>query len=210
MNDALTYDLEDPVVDAAMRIARRLQEAGYQALWVGGCVRDLLLGYPPKDIDVATDALPEQVQALFDKTRAVGAQFGVVLVIIDEIATEVATFRTEGDYRDARRPSTVEFATAEEDAHRRDFTFNALYYDPVAGEILDFVDGKQDLTDGILRAIGDPSERFHEDALRLLRAIRFAMRFSFEIEENTWNAIRENVARIALISPERIREELTR
>ncbi len=198
----------NPVYESALQIVSILQEAGYRALWVGGCVRDKLLGRIPKDIDIATDARPEQVQEIFDVTHAVGAKFGVVLVVIDGIASEVATFRTEADYHDARRPSSVCFTTAEEDARRRDFTVNALYYDPVANEIHDCVGGQQDLANKLIRAIGNPDERFREDALRLLRAIRFAMRLGFQIDKGTFKAMQANAERIALISPERIREEL--
>ena len=206
---------------AARSIARTLRDAGHQAYFAGGCVRDLLLGVEAKDFDVATSALPEQITALFERTVQVGAHFGVVLVQLafDEamISTEVATFRHDGAYTDGRRPDAVRFsADPREDVQRRDFTVNGMLFDPLAshdeeGEaFLDFVGGRNDLAHGIVRAIGDAELRFAEDKLRMLRAVRFAARLNFEIEPATFAAICVHASEIAQVSPERIREELTR
>ena len=183
-----------------------LRRAGHLAYLVGGCVRDHLLGRPVKDEYVATSARPDEVQSLFPGSVAVGAHFGVVLV--GEV--EVATFRSDGPYRDGRHPDAVRFETRpEQDAARRDFTINALFLDPDSGEILDFVGGRADLAAGIIRAIGDPAARFAEDHLRLLRAVRFASRFDFQIEAGTLRAMREQASLIHGIAAERVRDELT-
>src|SRR5687768_567649 len=159
----------------ALAVVRRLRDAGHVAYFAGGCVRDLLLGLEPKDYDVATDAPPERVRSLFNRTQAVGAAFGVILVRQRDSQVEVATFRSDGRYDDGRRPTGVRFTTAEEDARRRDFTINGLFLDPLDGDkVIDFVGGQEDLKAGRLRAIGDPDARFAEDHLRLLRAVRFA------------------------------------
>jgi poly(A) polymerase len=194
--------------DAALAVVRRLREAGHQALWAGGCVRDMLLNIEPVDIDVATDAHPERIVELFRRTREVGIQFGVVLVKQGPHWIEVATFRTDVNYVDGRRPERVVFTTAEEDAQRRDFTINGLFYDPVEQRTIDYVGGQQDLRAGIVRAIGDPAQRFSEDHLRMLRAVRFATRFGFHIEPSTAAAIRRHAPELTRISAERIREEL--
>jgi len=198
----------------AVTVARRLQEAGFRALWAGGCVRDFLLGRDPQDYDVATDARPEQVRQLFGhrKTAAVGASFGVILVRGPRRAgtVEVATFRTEGPYRDGRRPESVAFTTPEEDAQRRDFTINGMFYDPIAQTILDFVGGERDLSAGLVRAIGDPHDRMREDKLRMLRAVRFAAALGFELDPTTADAIREMAPEIHVVSVERIAQELRR
>jgi poly(A) polymerase len=194
----------------AVRIVRRLAEAGHRALFAGGCVRDMLRGEEPHDYDVATDATPEEVQALFERTVAVGIQFGVIVVVLGDDQFEVATFRTDEGYSDGRHPDAVHFADAEDDAQRRDFTINALFYDPVEQEVLDFVGGQEDLRAGIVRAVGDPSDRFVEDSLRMLRAVRFAARFGFRIEKGTLAALRRHGPRIRAVSAERIREELAR
>ena len=199
-----------PSVRAARAITARLHAAHYEALWVGGCIRDRLLGLDPADVDIATNARPETVLALFPHSLSVGAQFGVVIVIEEGVQTEVATYRTDGEYHDGRHPTAVTFGTAQEDASRRDFTINALFYDPARDEILDYVGGRADLDAHVLRAIGDPARRFEEDALRLLRAVRFAVRFGLAIEPSTWDAIRRHAAGIERVSPERIRDELTR
>src|SRR5271170_4067417 len=190
--------IDNPRYDAAVEIVRVLRGAGYQAYFAGGCVRDLLLGRVAKDFDVATSATPDVVMGLFEKTFAVGAHFGVVLVCLAvegvEIATEVATFRHDGAYSDGRRPDAVQFSTdAREDVLRRDFTINGMLLDPVvfeetgdaAAATLDYVNGREDLTEGILRAIGDPALRFSEDKLRMLRGVRFAARLNLEIEPRT-------------------------
>lgn len=193
---------------AALRVVKTLQDAGFVALFAGGCVRDLLMGHEPHDYDVATSARPEEVLPLFRRTRTVGAKFGVVLVQIGRYAIEVATFRTDGSYADGRRPDAVQFTDAREDARRRDFTINGMFCDPVKDEIVDHVGGRADLAAGLIRAIGEPEARFREDHLRLLRAVRFAARFGFTIEPDTWSALCRHAAEIATISPERIRVEL--
>jgi poly(A) polymerase len=196
------------IEDAALAIVQRLRDAGHEALFAGGCVRDMLLGIEPTDIDIATNAHPERVVELFRRTRAVGIQFGVVLVKQGPHWLEVATFRSDVNYADGRRPERVVFTTAEEDAQRRDFTINGLFYDPVARQVIDYVDGRRDLQAGIIRAIGEPAHRFAEDHLRMLRALRFATRFGFQIEPTTAAAIREHAGELPRISAERIREEL--
>jgi len=192
----------------AADIVKRLQDAGYAAFWVGGCVRDFLLGREPKDFDVATDAKPEQVEKLFPKTIPVGKKFGVIIVVESERQFEVATFRADAEYRDGRRPERVTFANAEADASRRDFTVNGLFYDPITKKIHDWVGGEQDLHAKIIRTIGSPAERFGEDHLRMLRAVRFAARLNFEIEPQTFAAIQTYAPKIQMISAERVRDEL--
>jgi poly(A) polymerase len=195
---------------AATDIARRLQQAGHTAYFAGGCVRDELLGLDPHDYDIATSAKPEEVQKLFPHTQAVGAHFGVILVMEHGRAFEVATFRSDHEYIDGRRPEMVTFSTPEEDAARRDFTVNGMFHDPVADKFIDFVGGQEDLRSKTLRAIGDPVARFREDKLRLLRAVRFAARFGYEIDPATWEAIKAHAADIHAVSAERIREEVVK
>jgi poly(A) polymerase len=199
---------------AAAQIVAQLRAAGHQAYFVGGCVRDLLLGRAPEDFDVATSALPEQVLSMFPKTFAVGAHFGVVLVCTEgeeEIVTEVATFRSDGVYSDGRHPDAVRFSSLpEEDVKRRDFTINGMMMDPESEHVLDLVGGQQDLKTGVIRAIGDAGERFTEDKLRMLRAVRFAARFSFDLEPATARAIQQLAPAVDQVSRERVREELTR
>ena len=217
---------KDGAEEAAAEIVAKLRAAGREAYFVGGCVRDMLLGRVPADYDVATSARPEEVLGLFDKTFAVGAQFGVVLVVSkagdeaeQEILTEVATFRSDGAYSDGRRPDAVRFAdSAEEDVQRRDFTINGLLLDPEAlvrsGDArqatLDTVGGVRDLAARVVRAIGEPHLRFTEDKLRMLRAVRFAARFDFELDPSTAAAIRELAPGIRQVSAERVRDELTK
>jgi poly(A) polymerase len=197
--------------ELANGICETLQRNGYQALLVGGCVRDLLLGRTPADYDVTTDATPERVLELFREGTGVGAQFGVILVPRDGIKVEVATFRSDVGYSDGRHPDAVVYAkTAQEDVRRRDFTINGLLMRHDRGEILDYVGGQADLRAGVIRAIGEAERRFSEDKLRMLRAVRFAARFSFEIETQTFRAIRKNVAEVQQVSAERIREELSK
>jgi poly(A) polymerase len=202
--------------DHALQLARRLRDAGYRALFNGGCVRDQLLGQTAKDYDIATDARPEQVTALFPEALQIGAQFGVVFVPeesgpVPKNGVEVATFRADGDYRDGRRPESVSYTNdPATDARRRDFTINGMFLDPETGAILDFVGGQQDLRDQVIRAIGDPARRFAEDKLRLLRAVRFAARLGFRIDQATEQAIRDHHREINEVSPERIRDELTK
>jgi poly(A) polymerase len=211
----------DPQYEAALSVARTLHEAGHQAYFAGGCVRDLLLNLTPKDYDVATCATPDQIVALFPKTFTVGAHFGVVLVCTPQaeeadIATEVATFRHDGAYSDGRRPDAVRFSTdPREDVLRRDFTINGLLLDPIAyaangdldAAVLDFVDGRKDLARGLVRVIGDPALRYAEDKLRMLRAVRFAARLGFELDAT---GIAAMATEIHQVSAERIRDELTR
>jgi len=215
--------LDNPHYEAALRVARRLHALGHAAYFAGGCVRDMLLGLAPQDFDVATDALPEQVQQAFPRTEAVGAHFGVVLVIDkingERIATEVATFRHDGAYSDGRRPDAVRFSSdPREDVLRRDFSINGLLLDVLRYEqgdtmessVLDYVGGQSDLHARLVRAIGEPELRFSEDKLRMLRAVRFAARLEFNIEPRTFDAIRRQAAEIAVVSAERVRDELTR
>jgi poly(A) polymerase len=192
----------------AKEIVARLQTAGFAAFWVGGCVRDFLLGREPQDFDIATDAKPEQVEKLFKKTIPVGKKFGVIIVVEGDQQFQVATFRAEADYQDGRRPEKVIFANAEADASRRDFTVNGLFYDPLTEKIHDWVGGEKDLRARIIRTIGAPEERFGEDHLRLLRAVRFAAQLNFEIEPQTFTAIKNLAPKIKLISAERVRDEL--
>jgi poly(A) polymerase len=218
--------------DFAATIVQTLRQQGFQAYLVGGCVRDLLLHRPPADYDIATSATPAQVMQIFPETYAVGAQFGVVLVPIYPVdpvppvvepsavdlknskgshTVEVATFRSDHGYSDGRRPDEVRFSRApREDVARRDFTINGMMLDPVSGEVLDFVGGRQDLQAGIIRAIGDPEQRFAEDKLRMLRAVRFAARFEFVIEAATFTAIQRHAHEIQVVSRERVRDELTK
>ncbi len=174
----------------------------------GGCVRDMLLDRVAKDFDVATNATPQEVIRLFSRTLKVGAKFGVVIVLTDDVQVEVATFRTETGYVDGRHPDAVRFASAKEDASRRDFTINGMFYDPVTNEVIDYVGGQDDLKKKIVRTIGNPEERFSEDYLRMLRAVRFSAQLGFEIESRTWEAIRGQAENIKKISGERIAMEL--
>lgn len=221
---------DTPAQLAAEHIVLRLRAAGYEAYFAGGCVRDLLLGVPPKDFDVATSAHPDVVLAMFPRTFAVGAQFGVVLVCQDledpvhpgqlrEIVTEVATFRSDVAYQDGRHPTEVRFSSSpQEDVLRRDFTINGMMFDPVLNRqtcnltsaVLDYVGGRADLRDGVIRAIGEPQRRFEEDKLRMLRAVRFAARFEYTIEPATERAIRQFAPGIVQVSRERVRDELTK
>ena len=196
--------------DNARDIVRRLHEAGYEAYLVGGCVRDMVLGLEPTDYDIATSARPEQVMGLFTRTEPIGARFGVVLVIQRGIPFEVATFRSDEAYLDGRRPTGVVFTNAKEDVLRRDFTINGLLYDPLGDRVIDFVEGQKDIRSKTVRAIGNPKERFTEDKLRILRAVRFGARLGYTIEPETWNAVREMAPDIVQVSQERIRDELVR
>jgi poly(A) polymerase len=194
----------------ATRLVERLRAADHEALFAGGCVRDRLLGKEAHDIDIATSARPEEIQKLFPRTVAVGAQFGVIVVLEDGGEFQVATFRSDGAYRDGRHPESVAFTNAEGDARRRDFTVNGLFFDPLTRQILDFVCGEADLRAGILRSIGDPHARFAEDKLRLIRCVRFAASLGFEIEAETWRALVERAPEITAVSAERIRDELVK
>jgi poly(A) polymerase len=193
----------------ARYIIETLTKAGWIAYYAGGWVRDFLLGHASDDIDIATNASPEDIQALFPKTVPIGIAFGIILVIVEGQEYEVATFRNDFDYIDGRRPSRVEFTTAEEDANRRDFTINGMFYDPIKEEVLDYVKGKLDLKKKIIRAIGNPHERFREDRLRMIRAVRLCCRFHFEIEADTATAIKDHAAELfPSVAIERVVQEL--
>jgi tRNA nucleotidyltransferase/poly(A) polymerase len=198
--------------DFAAGVVRRLRDAGHETYWAGGCVRDELLGRMPADYDVATAATPEQVRAIFGRGRtlAIGASFGVITVLGPKPAgqVEVATFRADAAYTDGRHPAGVTFCSAREDAQRRDFTINGLFLDPLSGDVHDFVDGRRDLADGIVRAIGVPAMRFGEDHLRMLRAVRFTAFFGFVLEAETRAAIEAMAGMVGMVSPERIAAEL--
>ena len=198
----------------ALEIAKKLRAAGFESLWAGGCVRDQLLGVTPKDYDVATNATPDQIRDLFGRRRtlAIGAAFGVVTVLgpRDAGQIDVATFRSDAAYTDGRHPDSVQFTTAEHDAERRDFTINGLFFDPIAEQVVDYVDGQADLKRGIVRAIGDPRLRIGEDKLRMLRAVRFAATLRFEIDRTTLAAIQEMACEIKTVSAERIGMEIRR
>lgn len=195
------------LLKAAQKIANTLNQHGHTCYFAGGCVRDTLLSRTPNDYDLATSATPKQVLKLFPKSDSIGAHFGVMLVKVYGMPFEVATFRTDGTYTDNRRPDSVSFSSPQDDASRRDFTVNGLFQDPLTGEIIDFVNGLVDLEQKIIRAIGNPVDRFQEDALRLMRAIRFATKLDFEIEPNTWKAICENAHLLEHIAVERIQAE---
>lgn len=199
-----------PARDAAAWVAARLAKAGHQALFAGGCVRDRLLGLEPADYDVATDALPDHIRAIFPRAIGVGEAFGVMLVRHGGRSIEVATFRADGPYGDGRRPESVRFTNAREDALRRDFTINGLFEDPSTGQIIDHVAGEADLRARVLRAIGDPAARLSEDRLRALRAVRFAARFGMVIAPETLSAIRAVARDLGAVSRERIGHELRR
>jgi len=193
---------------AAIKVIKRLRSNGFEALLAGGCVRDMLLGRSASDYDVATDARPEDVIKLFKRTLKVGAKFGVVIVLIQGRQVEVATFRTEGGYTNGRHPARVKFAGAAEDASRRDFTINGMFYDPLNDTVIDYVNGQADLQKQIVRTIGKPEERFSEDYLRMLRAVRFSTQLGFVIEPGTWSAVCSNAKKITAVSGERIAIEL--
>src|SRR6266581_5396852 len=199
-----------PMEKTAREIAARLRESGHIAYFAGGCVRDIVRGQTPKDFDIATDAKPENVQKLFPRTYAVGAHFGVILVMENGFQFEVATFRSDEAYIDGRHPSAVHFSSPKEDAKRRDFTINGMFYDPVAEEVIDLVGGRADIAAKLVRAIGDPAQRFAEDRLRMLRAVRFATVLDYQIDKGTWDALVASAVSINEISAERIRDELVR
>ena len=201
----------EAIVQAAREIAAALRGAGHEALFAGGCVRDALLGRQVKDIDIVTSARPEKIEQLFPgATVPVGKSFGVVIVRRDSFSFDVATFRSDGVYTDGRHPDQIAFASPAEDAQRRDFTVNGLFCDPESGQILDFVNGLEDLANNIIRAIGDPDLRFGEDRLRMLRALRFASTLGFTIEPETLAAVKRHACHIGTVSAERIAVELTR
>ena len=194
----------------ALGIAQRLQKAGFDAFWVGGAVRDLILGREPDDYDVATSALAGQIEKLFRRTIGVGRKFGVMLVVEGGHEFQVATFRGESHYRDGRRPGRVQFGDARADARRRDFTINGLFFDPVTKTLRDWVGGRVDIEAKVIRTIGSPQKRFQEDHLRMLRAVRLAAQLGFSIEERTLTALEQSASKIRRVSPERIRDELNK
>lgn len=196
--------------DGAYAVVRRLTDAGFTALWAGGCVRDLIMGRAPKDFDVATSAVPDQVERLFPRAVTVGKSFGVVRVRVNELEYEVATFRKDQAYRDGRHPEGVVFTDEQTDAQRRDFTVNALFLDPLTGTVHDYVGGQADLAARLIRAVGRPDDRFAEDHLRMMRAVRFAATLNFALDSATADAIRHNATQIEKVSAERIQQELTR
>ncbi len=196
--------------DKAIGIVKRLRGEGYESYLAGGCVRDMLLGKTPQDYDISTNAKPDEIAKIFPKTIPVGAQFGVLLVMIESEAFEVASFRHDGPYLDGRRPTHVRYGSLQEDILRRDFTINGMVYDPITGQIIDLVGGREDLERKLVRAIGNPRSRFEEDRLRMVRAVRFAASLDFTIESETFDAIRELASTVKQISWERIGEEITR
>src|SRR5436305_5729795 len=187
--------------EAARKVAARLREDSYIAYFAGGCVRDMVRGLAPKDYDIATDARPEVVQKLFERTFAVGAHFGVIVVLENSFQFEVATFRSDDAYIDGRHPSAVHFSSPEDDARRRDFTINGMFYDPVAEKVIDFVGGCADIDAKLVRAIGNPAQRFAEDRLRMLRALRFATVLDYQIDQKTWRALANSTHVIHQLSP---------
>jgi len=208
---SVVIDLMEAKREAATEIVRRLRSEGFQAYLVGGCVRDLVMGREPKDYDVTTNATPDQVLRLFPDALTVGAQFGVVIVPRQAGNVEVATFRSDGIYADGRHPREVRYAqTPQDDVRRRDFTINGLLYDPLADQVLDFVGGQADIRSRRVRTIGDPVERFSEDRLRMLRAVRFTARFDFKLEPTVLAAIRRLAAQIGDVSAERVRDEIVK
>ncbi len=194
----------------ALQIVKKLQKAGHQAFWVGGCVRDILMGKTPKDFDIVTSATPDEVEKLLKKTIPVGKKFGVMLAVENGHHFEIATFRTEKGYKDARRPDKVFWAKAEDDAKRRDFTINSLFYDPVTKKVKDFVSGQKDIKNKILRFIGPADKRIQEDHLRILRAIRFKNTLGFKFDPKAKQALQKNANLVISVSGERIRNELNK
>ncbi|MGH7273642.1 MAG: CCA tRNA nucleotidyltransferase [Nitrospiria bacterium] len=198
------------MLEYAKKIVESLRRAGFKAYFAGGCVRDQVMGREPQDYDIATDARPEAVMRLFPKTIPAGISFGVVIVLDGPYQFEVATFRSDGQYLDGRHPVEVHFSDEVEDARRRDFTINGMFYDPIDGRIVDYVEGQTDIKAGLIRCIGDPRERFAEDKLRLMRAVRFAAQFDYKIESRTYQAILDLASQITIVSAERIRDELSK
>ncbi len=204
----LSLPTDDIRYHDACSIIERLQSSGYYTVLAGGCVRDMVSGQKPKDYDVATAATPAEAEAIFKNTKPVGRRFGVILVILNGCSYEIATFRSESEYSDSRRPDKVHFGGIEEDVERRDFTINGMYYDPVSAKLIDMVGGERDLSKRVLKTIGHPRERFNEDYLRLIRAVRFAARFNLKIENGTEAAVKEMSHKINRVAAERLAEEL--
>lgn len=204
----MLHKIAEQELKGAMYIVETLRQRGFKALFAGGAVRDLLLGRSVKDVDIATSATPEQVEEIFPRTVAIGKAFGVIMVLHGGMEYEVATFRADLGYEDGRRPTGVRYVEDREDALRRDFTVNALFLDPAEERIIDYIDGRNDIKAGIIRAVGDPDTRFREDKLRMLRAVRFAVELDFQIEDATARAIKKQAGGILCVSWERIRDEM--
>jgi len=204
----MEYNYNMDMLEKAVEIVRKLKDNGHEAVFAGGCVRDMLLEIDYNDIDIATSATPDEVEKLFDKTIPVGKSFGVIIVIDGEDSFEVATFRSDGDYSDGRRPDSVEFTSMEEDAKRRDFTINAMFYDPIEDMVIDFFDGKGDLYCKTLRFVGNASDRINEDQLRMLRAIRFLVKYNLGMESGNWETVKKYSNLISNVSNERIIQEI--
>ena len=199
----------DPALAKAMsQVFSKLREAGFESYIAGGAVRDAMLGLPVKEVDIATSAHPEDIERLFTKTIPVGKQFGVMIVVENEAQFELTTFREEAGYSDGRHPDKISFSNARSDVLRRDFTINGLFFDPISDQLLDFCDGAHDIKRGLIRTIGDPQQRFKEDSLRVLRAIRFASQFEFRIDDKTWQSLCQEATGLNRVSQERIGEEL--
>lgn len=199
------------MLPTALKIVKKLKKAGFQAYWAGGCVRDMLLGIKPKDFDIVTDAKPEEIEEILTRTIPVGKEFGVILAIQDGQHFEIATFRSDSGYSDGRRPDAVTFTSAKEDAFRRDFTINGMFYDPLKDQVLDYVGGQKDLEAKLIRFIGNPTERIQEDHLRILRAVRFKNQFSFQYEPSTYQALTENASLVIdKVAKERVGNELNK
>ncbi|PIQ79417.1 phosphohydrolase [Candidatus Peregrinibacteria bacterium CG11_big_fil_rev_8_21_14_0_20_41_10] len=194
----------------SIKIIEQLREQGHQAFWAGGCVRDMLLGIKPKDYDIVTSARPEEIEAILETTIPIGKEFGVILALQDGHNFEIATFRSDSGYSDGRRPDAVEFTTAEEDAKRRDFTINGMFYDPTHDKVFDYVGGQIDLENKLIRFIGNPEERIKEDHLRILRAIRFKNVYDFQYHPDTYQAIKKHINLVKDVSPERVADELNK
>lgn len=194
----------------SIKIIEKLRSHGHEAYWAGGCVRDILLGIEPRDYDIATSAKPDEIEDILEETKPVGKEFGVILVIEKGHAFEVATFRSDSGYSDGRRPDAVLFTDEKDDALRRDFTINGMFYDPIEDRVLDYVQGQKDIDAEIIRFIGNPHERILEDQLRILRAVRFKNNFNFQYHPDTYKALKNHAALIERVSPERIQHELNR
>jgi poly(A) polymerase len=212
MNTITKYEpSQSDEFNTVRKVVERLRASGHKAFLVGGCVRDTVMGILPKEYDISTSAQPEEVMGIFSNTVPIGASFGVILVLEDGFKFEIATFRQDESYSDGRHPDKVIYTSSEhEDVTRRDFTINGMLYDPITKEVIDYVDGIEDIKKGIIRTIGNPYERFNEDKLRMIRAIRFGARFNYEIENETLRVIKELSHRITDVSAERIREEIVR
>ena len=194
----------------AIKIIQILQSKGFKTYFAGGCVRDMLRSEIAKDFDIATEAKPEDIEKIFDKVIPIGKEFGVVLVNIEDSMFEIATFRKEGEYKDGRRPSEISFCSAQEDAMRRDFTINGMFYDPITDEILDFVGGQKDLNEKLISFIGNSEERIKEDHLRIIRAVRFRNELGFQYEPTTYDALIKHAKLASKVSNERLRDELNK